>query len=233
MATEILFSELKTWLNAQPENTVDTPYEIIIKDAPSGGYTDAITRFVSIVGMKMAEGVTSLDYQAFSKCDKLVSIVTPSGLTSFGQQAFRSCVNLRSAAIYNGPTDINHNCFYNCENLEVISLPISVTSLKSYAFSYCTHLTSIIISHYVTSIGVRAFENCYKLSSVYMYPAFSETLLQPNSNGASFEGTRSLKLYVPSEKLSGWQSATLSNYGFSSGTTVEVMPSTKKWIRIA
>lgn len=233
MATEILFSDLKTWLDAQPENTVDTPYEIIIKDAPSSGYTNAITRYVSIVGMKMAKGVTSLDYQAFSQCDKLVSIVTPSGLTSFGQQVFRSCVNLRSVVIYNGPTDISSNCFYSCENLEVVSLPISVTSLKPFAFSYCTHLTSIIISHYVTLIGVKAFQNCYKLSSVYMYPAFSETLLQSNSNGTPFEGTRSLKLYVPSINLSGWQSATLSNYGFSSGTTVEALPSTKKWIRIA
>ena len=234
MATELLFSELKAWLDAQPENTASTPYEIIIKDAPESGYTDAITRFVSIVGMKMAEGVTSIGYQAFRQCTKLVSIVIPSGLTSLGQQVFSGCKNLVSTVINYGITDISATCFNACEKLEHVSIPTSVTSIKPSAFAYCYGLTSITIPGSVTFIGVKAFIKCNNLKSVYMYPAFSETLLQANSYGTSFGETSSkLKLYVPSGNLSGWKSATLTNYGFASGVAAEAMPLTKKWIRIA
>ena len=188
MATTLDFNQVKSWLNSQPENTASTPYEIIITNAPASGYSSALNvdgRFVSIVGMEMSSGVTSIGYQAF----------------------------------------------YQCSNLISITIPNSVTSIDDKAFNGCTSLTSITIPEGVTSIGNGAFQNCSGLTSVFMYPSFSENLMQSNS----FSGTpETLELHVPLSKKSEWQSATLTNYGFAAGVKTEVIPPhTKKWIRIA
>ena len=186
MATTLDFSELRDWLFNQPVNTASTPYEIIITNAPASGYSNALNppeRFVSIVGMEMSPGVTSMGDYAFNNCTVLTSINIPEGVTSIG-------------------------------------------GMK--AFSGCTGLTSITIPESVTSIGNYVFQNCSGLTSVFMKPSFSESLMQSHS----FYGTpESLKLYVPSSKISSWQSATLSNYGFATDVKAETF--TKKWIRIA
>ena len=63
-----------------------------------------------------------------------------------------------------------------------------------------------------------------------MYPFFSEKLMESHS----FSGIPSnIGLYVSPENLSGWQSATLTNYGFPAGVVAIAIPHTKKWIRVA
>ena len=208
MATTLDFSELRDWLFNQPVNTASTPYEIIITNAPASGYSNALNppeRFVSIVGMEMSPGVTSMGDYAFNNCTVLTSINIPEGVTSIVMGAFSSCTGLTS-----------------------INIPESATTIGGDAFSGCTGLTSITIPESVTSIGNYVFQNCSGLTSVFMKPSFSESLMQSHS----FYGTpESLKLYVPSSKISSWQSATLSNYGFATDVKAETF--TKKWIRIA
>ena len=255
MATTLAFNEVKTWLNSQPQNTADTPYEIIITNAPASGYSSALSvdgRFVSIVGMEMSSGVTSIGSNAFNGCrgltsvtipssvtsisncafyycSKLTSITIPEGVTSIGTQVFQNCLGLTSITIPDSVTSIGNGAFQDCSSLTSITIPDSVTSIGSSAFSSCSSLTSINIPEGVTSIGDYAFRNCSSLTSVFMYPSFSENLMQSNS----FSGTpETLKLYVSPSKLSGWQSAALSSYGFASGAKAETL-STKKWIRIA
>ena len=255
MATTLDFSEVNNWLNSQPQNTASTPYEIIITNAPESGYRGALNegRFVSIVGMVMSSGVTSIGNDAFSGCSRLTSITIPESVTTIksytfsnctnltsitipnkvafiGQGAFQACTNLTSITIPESVTSIGTNAFQNCTGLKSITIPDSVTEIGNYAFNECTGLTSINIPNGVTFIGDSAFKNCSKLTSAFMYPSFSENLMKSNS----FSGTPStLKLYVSPENLSGWQSATLTNYGFAAGVVARAIPHTKKWIRVA
>lgn len=326
MATEILFSDLKAWLNAQPGNTASTPYEIIIKDAPSGenkGYTNAITRYVRIVDMEMHAGVTSIGEHAFEFCSKLTSITIPSSVTSMGKNVFQSCISLTSVTIPSSVTSISERAFNGCKSLTSITISEGVTSIGTLAFGACTSLTSVTIPESVTyiseyafqgctglttaaipdgatyvhfdafynckslqyidiyylptksgktflckkipedaasfnvrgdcvgisvsafqnctslasvsipnsvkTIGKQAFQGCTVLSNVYMYPDFSNTLMQSDS----FSGTPStLNLYVPVRKLPGWKSAPLTSYGFASGVVAKMMPS-RRWVRVA
>ena len=255
MATTLAFNEVKTWLDSQPTNTASTPYEIIITNAPASGYDSALNvdgRFVSIVGMEMSSGVTTIGDSAFYNCKGLTSVTIPEGVTTIGKnafynctgltsitipssvtyigyQAFRDCSSLTSVTISEGVTSINTGAFLDCSSLTSIVIPSSVTFIGSNAFTRCSSLTSVVIPESVTEIDTAAFYNCSSLTSVFMYPSFSENLMKSNS----FSGTPStLKLYVPPSKLSGWQSAALSSYGFASGAKAEAI-AIKKWIRVA
>ena len=231
MATELLFSDLKAWLDAQPENTASTPYEIIIKDAPKGGfntYTNVITRFVNIVGMEMRTGVTSIGERSFTNCTNLVRITIPGGVTSIIPQAFQGCKNLTGVVFPGTLTSIGNMAFVGCSALATISIPFGVTSIGQNAFDACSNLKLVDLPGTLTSIGQGAFRNCKSMQIVYAYCPFSENLMQSNS----FAYTPSnLRLLIHPAILSGWQSATLTNYGFASGVKAESMYT--KWVRVA
>lgn len=231
MATELLFSELKAWLDAQPENTASTPYEIIIKDAPEGGfnsYTNKITRFVRIVGMEMEAGVTSIGDRSFVSCTNLVHIAIPEGVTSIVSQAFQGCSNLINVILPVTLTSIGFGAFSGCNSLTSINMSYGVTSIGDSAFRNNYNLRAIELPMTLTSIGDYAFGFCETLSTIYVYAPFSETLMKSNS----FTGTPSnSRLLVYPVLLSGWQSATLTNYGFASGVRVESLYT--KWLRFA
>lgn len=231
MATELLFSELKAWLDAQPENTVDTPYEIIIKNAPSGEgkrYAMAITRFVRIVGMEMNTGVTSIGQEAFLMCTNLVHITVPGGVTSIGAQAFQGCSNLKYAQLPLSLTTIDSQAFTGCSGLTGIGIAYGITSIGHSAFRNCSSLNAIELPMTLTSIGDYAFGSCKSLTIAYVYAPFSETLMQSNS---FFNTPSTLRLLVYPPILSGWQPVTLTNYGFASGARVESLYT--RWVRVA
>ena len=140
MATTLDFSEVKNWLNSQPENTASTPYEIIITNAPKSGYPSTLNvtgRFVSIVGMVMSSGVTSIGNQSFYRCSGLTSITIPNSVTSIGDRAFELCSNLTSITIPNSVTSIGWQAFYDCSGLTSVFMypSFSENLMKSNSFS--------------------------------------------------------------------------------------------------
>ena len=84
------------------------------------------------------DGVTSIDYYAFSGCTSLTNITIPDGVTSIPMDTFNGCTSLTS-----------------------ITIPNSVTYIGSFAFCDCTSLTNITIPDSVTGIGNRVFGYYY------------------------------------------------------------------------
>ena len=84
------------------------------------------------------DGVTSIDYYAFSGCTSLTNITIPDGVTSIPMDTFNGCTSLIS-----------------------ITIPNSVTYIGSFAFCDCTSLTNITIPDSVTGIGNRVFGYYY------------------------------------------------------------------------
>ena len=117
---------------------------------------------------------------AFSKCNKLKTIVIPDSVTSIGAWAFSSCSSLTSITIPDSVTSIGNSAFYNCSNLMSITIPDSVTSIGEEAFRDCYSLTSVTIGNSVTSIGNYAFSGCYNLTSIIV--------LEDNSKYSSLDG---------------------------------------------
>jgi len=132
------------------------------------------------------DGVTSIGYGAFSRCESLTSITIPDGVTSIGDRAFYECEGLTSIIIPDSVTSIGSWAFYECESLTSITIPDGVTSIGDSAFEGCKNLAdqdglvivcnvvygycgtskSIIIPDSVTSIGDSAFYWCEKLTSI-------------------------------------------------------------------
>lgn len=77
----------------------------------------------AVTSVSMPEGITSIDYNAFSGCQNLETVALPESLTIFGFRAFESCKLLKTIKIPSGVTAIPGSCFYCCSSLESVTIP--------------------------------------------------------------------------------------------------------------
>ncbi len=153
--------------------------------APWYKYRNLITKVV------INEGVTSISFDAFSKCYDINAIALPDSIISIGENAFSAteyyrtdsnwedgilyigkyCIEAKDSlsgtcAIKDGTICIASSAFSGCAGLTKITIPESVTSIGNSAFSGCTGLTEITIPESVTSIGNSAFSGCTGLTEI-------------------------------------------------------------------
>ena len=159
MATQVAFSDLNTWLKSQPENTIDTPYEIEVT-----GLTASNLRSSSISGT-----LGNILRRISNKFVDLSSTNIPNNVTSLGS-AFIDCSTLvTSPVIPVGVTDLN-STFYNCESL--INPPIIPENVTNMAdtFAGCTALSyAPMIPNGVTNMN-GTFLECSALTSAPVIP---------------------------------------------------------------
>jgi len=145
------------------------PTKIEGKSVTKIGNKDFVGPFLmrdKLTSITIPNSVTSIDPNAFYKCNSLKSITIPDNVTSIGDDAFLGCSSLTGITIPNGVTSIGNDAFYNCSNLTSITIGNGVTSIGDGAFFLCNSLTSITIPDGVTSIGEKAFYYCTNLSAV-------------------------------------------------------------------
>lgn len=95
-----------------------------------------------ITSVKISEGVTKMESEAFADCALLESVDLPESLVTFsGTAQFIRCVSLRAITIPNGVTDLT-STFAGCTALSEVILPESLKNLTS-TFYGCTALSSI------------------------------------------------------------------------------------------
>ena len=144
-------------------STSNSTVEVTYKGSYPDGYNEytgsvVIPSSISYNGKNYS--VTSIGYDAFSRCSGLTSITIPNSVTSIGDYAFRFCSSLTSITIPNSVTSIGDYAFTGCNGLTNITIPNSVTSIGKSAFIGCSGLTSITIPNSVTSIGSYTFYRC-------------------------------------------------------------------------
>lgn len=153
--------------------------EIIVAQAFSG--------CSQLTGITIPDSVTSIGFNAFSGCDKLIqkengvsyvdkwvtdcdTSVTEVSLRSntkgIASYAFEGCNKLTGITLPNGVTVIGGYAFYDCSSLTDIVVPDSVASIGGYAFYNCSSLTGITIPEGVTGIGDMAFSGCSSLTDI-------------------------------------------------------------------
>lgn len=81
------------------------------------------------------EGVTKIDYSAFSGCTGLTSISIPDSVMGIGGWAFSDCSSLTSINIPDSVTEIGWGVFRGCIGLTSINIPDAVVGNISYIFS--------------------------------------------------------------------------------------------------
>ena len=124
-------------------------------------------------------------------------------VTSIVRSAFNGCTGLTSVTIGNSVTSIGINAFYGCTGFTSVTIGNSVTSIGNQAFGECTGLTSVSIPNSVTSIGDWAFVECTGLTSITVEPTTPPTLGED-----TFSETNNCPIYVPSESVETYKTAT-------------------------
>ena len=156
-----------------------------------------------LTSVNIPNSVKSVGTSAFANCKKLTSITIPNSVTTLGKSAFDGCTNLSSITLSNSVTTIEEYTFYNCSELSSITIPASVTSIEKNAFSNCSSLTSITIPASVTNFGDYVFSNCSGLTSITC-----EATAPPKAPWGSFLSVKEVPLYVPSNSVSKYKTAT-------------------------
>ncbi|MDR0562309.1 MAG: leucine-rich repeat domain-containing protein [Spirochaetaceae bacterium] len=152
-------SALQTWLSqsAPTQNTATTPYEVVFTGTLSAlRVTDANLngRYVSI-DLSRAFGSGIIPANAFEGCVTLTGVTLPSGITTIKSSAFNGCTNL-TAITFPDILNIESNAFQN-SGLTEITLPASITRIENHAFN-SSSLTRVISNKLTPfSLGSNAF----------------------------------------------------------------------------
>ena len=121
-----------------------------------------------------------------------------------GDDAFYGLKNMTSCRLPNNIDKIPSRCFSDCFSLTSITIPYSVTEISYDAFYSCSKLKNISIPSNVTSIGYRALRNCSGLTSITVEATTPPKLASDDA----FDGTNNYPIYVPSQSVSAYKSAT-------------------------
>ncbi|MBD5414016.1 MAG: leucine-rich repeat domain-containing protein [Treponema sp.] len=123
---------------------------------------------VAFFNITIGDKVTEIDMGAFSRCERLKSIVIPDTVTSIGENAFYNCVNLESITLGDGLSKIEDSIFENCSSVSEITIGSNVSEIGECAFAGCSNLRSItIIGNGDTKLNEKnMFLGCSSLSFV-------------------------------------------------------------------
>lgn len=116
------------------------------------------------------KGISTINSNAFTRCNTLVSISIADSVESIGDTAFAFCNNLETITFGNDSQlkSLGERAFYSCESLTAIEIPKKVTSLPEAVFSFCYSLEQVILPEQSQSIGHEAFFRCESLESIYI-----------------------------------------------------------------
>lgn len=134
--------------------------------------------------------VKIIDYEAFSGCTSLQSVVfssngvlekierrafegcsitslnLPNSLISIGEDAFKGCEYLKSIKGGDNIEILGNNIFQGCISLTDMVIPKSVKEIGDYAFWECRNLKSVTMNEGLEIIGNDAFLQCQMLDEV-------------------------------------------------------------------
>ncbi len=116
--------------------------------------------------IEVADGVTSIEKNAFSRIRGLKAVKIPDSVTEIGANAFRNCHLLEKAELPKGLKRIADNTFAGCSSLEKLSIPETVSEISEGAFSGCFGLSEIILPSNLETLGEGAFSCCGNLREI-------------------------------------------------------------------
>ena len=169
-------------------------------------YTDGKTEHKIAIS-----GLTSIDVDAFSFCDSLISIAISNSVTSIRDGAFNHCGSLTSVAIPDGVTSIGMGTFSNCSKLtQLILFPSSPPTLGSYAIP--ATIQSIYVQQsskavYQTATNWTAFASKIVSDNIYLsfvrFNQKNKEYIDEKVDGLSTEVSPILSDYVDDTLLGG------------------------------
>ncbi len=169
------------------------------------------------------EGLKTIDNEAFSLSNNLLSIDLPDSLTSIGTYVFNECRSLKDVEIGTGLTKINSYDFNKCSAIEELTIPANIVTICNNAFDYCSAISSLTLNEGLVTIGTAAFGTNTSLKSVTI-PDTVTTL-----STAAFGTCTSLEsIYIPNSVTN------ISSYAFEKNNPFEThITDLAAWCNIA
>lgn len=168
-------------------------------------------------GVYLPEGVTYINYGAFTDCSKITYAEIPASVTGFGDGTggkytpgvFQGCAALEEVKFLGeGITEIAAFAFKDCTSLAKVNVPSTVTAIKQSAFSGCVELSNVGLLANVTEVYGSAFLNCAKFKGM-------DTSAVTYFGVSAFSGSGITEAVVNSNVVS----MTVNNTTYSVGST--------------
>ncbi len=156
---------------------------------------EAFSNCEKLVTINLPESLTTIGYSAFSRAfdsSKDTTIIIPKSVENIGNLAFERS-GLKEVTILGNTLGIA--MFKDSKNLENVTLSETITDISNYAFQGCKSLKTINLSENLYIIGNESFEGCESLTSI----DFPKDLVQIGESAFSgaFKTTNDIKITIP------------------------------------
>lgn len=155
-----------------------------------------------VVRIEMLEGVRSIGEGAFNHSSALTEVIIPDSVTSIGSFSFENCDKLSALTIGSGVTYIGSTAFSGCSSIDNDLYFPNINRINESAFRNCSKLHSVTLGSECTRIEGNAFTNCTALTSVTV-----EAITPPYCAPLAFDNTNNCPIYVPSDSVSAYKTA--------------------------
>ena len=145
----------------------------------------ALTIPASVTHSGSTYSVTSIDYNAFYRCDDLRSVSFPATITTIGDSAFFRCDTLAAIRLPNGVTTIGTAAFYGCRRASSITVGNAVETIGALAFANCTSFVSLTLPRTLKTVGYQAFSGCASFDTL-RFNADSCVLITRSAGNSSY-----------------------------------------------
>lgn len=119
----------------------------------------------SLKKIDIPQNITQIGEYAFCACG-IESFDVPSGVTRIENNTFSSCDRLKEIQLPAGLKEIGYGAFLGCDSFVDIELPSAVEKIDMCAFRMCDRLRSVVIPNNVTEILYGVFADCESLESI-------------------------------------------------------------------
>lgn len=137
------------------DTTITIPKQIDGKLVTSIG-ASAYFNNTMIKSIRIMDGVSKIDKNAFNTCTSLVRVKLPDSIEEIGDKGFYGCSNISSFNIPNNLKKIGVESFREVPFHKGLRLPDGMESIGEKAFEYCD-IPNVYIPASVSEIGAGAF----------------------------------------------------------------------------
>ena len=125
-------------------DSIESPgiVELLIPGAIGVVPSKMFSEFKALQKVEIAEGITTIEKEAFYGCQLLMEVKLPSTLESIGESAFSGCRSLHKITLNDNLKSIGEKAFMDCTVLPEMKIPNTVETIGEAAFLGCTALKS-------------------------------------------------------------------------------------------
>jgi hypothetical protein len=138
--------------------------------------------FTALANLVIPDGVVVIGPNAFSYCNRLVTVKLPASIKTIAIDAFCGCGMLKNIQFPEGLEVIGENAFEGCDSLEEIILPSTLKSLGRRAFTDCSGIKEIRMPENLEEFSSDVFEGCASIRDIYFLGRNKNLLIQASES---------------------------------------------------